>query len=152
MDALRNRSALVINTFVLALILPWWPAAASAQANPSFARQSASAQIKADIGEVARNFAHDEYHIFASPVRVAQRPRNLLYLAPFVVAGALIPTDRHIEPNPSTSVQNAAQDISNVGLFGTAATVGGVYLYGIAKHDDHAHEAGLLGTESFVDT
>ena len=83
---------------------------------------------------------------------LCQRPKNLIYLAPFVVAGALIPADRHIEPNFSRGVQNAGQDISNVGLFGTAATVGGRYLFGVAKHDDHAHEAGKLGTQSFVDT
>lgn len=151
LDALRNRGVLVIN-MVLAVIPPCWPAAASAQTNPNFACQSAAAQIKADIRGVAKDFAHDEVHIFESPIRVAQRPKNLIYLAPFVVAGALIPADRHIEPNFSRGVQNAGQDISNVGLLGTAAIVGGLYLYGVATHDDHAHEAGKLGTQSFVDT
>ena len=90
--------------------------------------------------------------IFESPIRVAQKRKNLILVVPFVVAGALIPADRHIEPTPGMGVQNAAQDISSVGLFGTAATIGGLYLYGVAKHDDHAHEAGRLGTRSFVDT
>jgi hypothetical protein len=45
---------------------------------------------------------------------------------------------------------NAARQISNVGLIGTGATVGGLYIYGLKKHDTHAHEAGFLGTESFV--
>ena len=152
MDVLRNRVVLVVNTFVLAAVVPCWPAAASAQTNPGFSRQSASAQVKADIRGVAKGFVDDQVHIFASPVRVVQRPTNLIYLTPFVVAGALIPADRHIQPNFSRGVQNAGQDISNVGLFGTAATVGGLYLYGVAKHNDHAHEAGKLGTQSFVDT
>lgn len=152
MGVLRKRVVLAVNTLVLGVVLPCWPAAASAQTNPGFARQSASAQIKADIHGVAKDFAHDEVHIFESPIRVVQRPKNLIYLAPFVIAGAIIPADRHIEPYPSSGVQNAGQDISNVGLFGTAATVGGLYLYGVAKHNDHAHEAGKLGTQSFVDT
>lgn len=152
MNVLWNRAVLFTNMFVLAGILACWTAAGNAQTNSGLASQSASAQIKADVREVVRNFAHDEIHIFESPVRVAQKPKTLVFLAPFVVAGALIPADRHIEPNPSTSVQNAAKDISNVGLIGTAATVGGLYLYGVAKRDDHAHEAGKLGTQSFVDT
>jgi membrane-associated phospholipid phosphatase len=91
--------------------------------------------------------------IFQSPVRdIAHKPKNAVYLLPFVVAGALIPADRHVEPTPSPATQTTAQHISDIGLIGTAATVGGLYIYGVAKHNDRAHEAGVLGTESFVDT
>lgn len=47
---------------------------------------------------------------------------------------------------------NAARQISNVELIRTAATVGGLYIYGLKKHNAHAHEAGFLGTESFADS
>ena len=120
---------------------------------PSFHRQSFSSDVSSDTRELAKRFAHDELRIFASPVRdVAQKPANVRFLIPFVVAGALIPADRHIEPSPSTGSQNLARQISNVGLIGTAATVGGLYIYGLTKHDEHAHESGFLGTESFVDS
>src|SRR5262249_18712949 len=42
--------------------------------------------------------------------------------------------------------------ISNVGLIGTEATVGALYIYGLKNHNEHAHEAGFLETESFVDS
>lgn len=96
----------------------------------------------------AKDFANDEVHIFESLVRVAERPKNLIYLAPFVVAGALAPADGHIEPKCFGSVQNTGDDISNIGLFGTPVTV----VYEVAKHDDHAHDPRKLGTQSFVDT
>jgi membrane-associated phospholipid phosphatase len=83
---------------------------------------------------------------------VSQKSANVRFLVPFAVAGALIPADRHIEPTPSTGTVNAARQISNVGLIGTAATVGGLYIYGLKKHNEHAHEAGFLGTESFADS
>lgn len=138
--------------WLLAVLVSCCSFTASAQTSSPFDEKSASAQIISDTKEVAKNFAHDQVQIFESPVHVVHNPRNLVYLLPFVVAGAIIPADRHIQPNPSISVQNAARDISNVGLIGTAATVGGLYLYGVAKHDEHTHEAGMLGTESFVDT
>lgn len=150
---MRIRRYLTISRIrLLGILLSCCSLTATAQTTSPLTGKSASAQITFDAKQLARNFAHDELHIFESPVRVARKPSNLVYLVPFVVAGALIPADRHIEPNPSNGVQNAAQDISNAALFGTAATVGGLYLYGVAKHDEHAHEAGVLGTESFVDT
>lgn len=139
-----------------AILLSCWlsccSVSAAAQTVSALGEKSASAQIAFDTKQLAKNLGHDQVHIFESPASVARKPSNLVYFLPFVIAGALIPADRHIEPNPSNGVQNAAQDISNAGLFGTAATVGGLYLYGVAKHDEHAHEAGMLGTESFVDT
>jgi membrane-associated phospholipid phosphatase len=147
-----SASLIIARAWILAVLLLCRSTTATAQTNSALGEKSASAQITFDAKQLAKNFAHDQVQIFESPVRVAHKPSNLVYLVPFVIAGALIPADRHIEPNPSTSVQNAAQDISNVGLIGTAATVGGLYLYGVAKHDDHAHEAGKLGTQSFVDT
>jgi hypothetical protein len=136
---------------VLAMVLPSWPALG--QTNPPSHNQSFSTQLAADTREVAKRFAHDQLRIFESPVRdVARKPTNMRFLVPFAVAGALIPADRHIEPTQSTGAQNAARHISDVGLIGTAATVGGLYIYGLKKHDEHAHEAGVLGTESFVDS
>jgi membrane-associated phospholipid phosphatase len=147
-----RRYLILSSTCLFAMLLFCWCITVAAQTVSPLTEKSASAQIASDAKQVAKNFAHDQVQIFESPVRIAHKPGNLVYLVPFAVAGALIPADRHIEPNPSTGVQNAAQDVSTAGLIGTAATVGGLYLYGVAKHDNHAHEAGMLGTESFVDT
>ena len=136
---------------IAALFLGFAPMA-SAQTTSSSTDSSVSSQLMSDGRQLAKNFAHDQLRIFESPVRdVAQKPRNAMYLLPFVVAGALIPVDRHIEPTFSSGTQTAAQRISDVSLYGTAATIGGLYIYGLAGHNDHAQETGVLGTESLVD-
>src|SRR5215469_13740885 len=133
------------------IVLPAKPGVGQTQS--AFKTESFSSQLKFDTGELVKGFADDQVHIFKSPVRdVAQKPANTRFLVPFAIAGALIPVDRHIEPTPSTGTVNAARTISDVGLIGTAATVGGLYIYGLKKHDEHAHEAGFLGTESFANS
>ena len=139
--------------WVLAVMIVLPSQAAGAQSQPAFKAESFSSQLEADTRELAMRFAHDQVRIFESPVRdVVQKPANVRFLVPFAIAGTLIPADRHIEPTPSTGTVNAARQISNVGLIGTAASVGGLYIYGLKKHDAHAHEAGFLGTESFADS
>ncbi len=113
---------------------------------------SASASIRADARLVAQRLVHDQRAIFEAPAEMAQKPTSLRFLAPFIVAGALMPLDGHIEPHTSATTQNRASIISDVGLIGTGATVGGLYLYGVLKHDDRAHETGLLGAESVGDS
>lgn len=141
----------VIRISVFALVFTCAASVGNAQAVPRVPQQSVGSQLKFDIRQVAKNIGHDQLRIFESPVRdVAAKPKNVIYLLPFVVAGALIPADRHIEPTPSPGAQNTAQHISDVGLIGT--TIGGLYIYGLVKHNEHAHEAGVLGTESFADT
>ena len=137
--------------WLLAVMVVLPSQAAVGQTQPAF--KNVSSQVKFDARELAKRFAHDQVRIFESPVRdIAQKPANVRFLVPFAIAGVLIPADRHIEPTPSTGTVNAVRQISNVGLIGTAATVGGLYIYGLKKHNEHAHEAGFLGTESFADS
>ena len=137
---------------VLAVMIVLPSQAAFGQTRPAF-KESFSSQVKFDTRELAKHFVQDQVRIFQSPVRdVAQKPANARFLIPFAIAGALIPADRHIQPTPSTGTVNAARQISNVGLIGTATTVGTLYIYGVKKHNEHAHEAGFLGTESFVNS
>lgn len=129
------------------------PAQATFGQTQAVFKQSFSSQVKVDARELAKHFARDQVRIFQSPVRdVVQKPANVRFLVPFAIAGALIPADRHIKPTPSTGTVNAARKISNVDLIRTAATVGVLYIYGIKKHNEHAYEAGFLGTESFVNS
>lgn len=147
---LLKRSACFGWLLAVIIVFPAQPAFGQTQAT---FQGSFSSQVKFDGRELAKRFVQDQVRIFQSPVRdVAHKPANVRFLVPFAIAGALIPADRHIQPAPSTGAVNAARQISNVGLFGTAATVGVLYIYGIKKHNEHAHEAGFLGTESFVNS
>jgi len=149
LELLKNRACFAW-VLVVIIALPSQPAVGQTQ--PPF-KESFSSQAKFDTRQLAKRFVQDQIRIFQSPVRdVAQKPANVRFLVPFVIAGVLIPVDRHIQPTPSTGTVNAARQISNAGLIGTAATVGALYLYGTKKHNEHAHEAGFLGTESFVNS
>jgi PAP2 superfamily len=87
-----------------------------------------------------------------------------IYLAPFepahlkydalLLGGATVffVSDRHIENNVPTSHYQLWQDTSNIAIGGLAATLGGVWLYGIKADHPHARETGELELETLVNT
>jgi hypothetical protein len=102
--------------------------------------------------ELLRRFPRDQAEIFTSPVRVGHHEHAWRFVAPFAVAAALIPFDKHISAQLPKGHGGPSQTISDVGLGVTAASVGVLYIYGVLHHDDHARETGLLGTESFINS
>jgi hypothetical protein len=92
------------------------------------------------------------------------KDKKRLYLAPFerhnlkwdalilVGTGALIAADSHIEPHISTAHFQAYQDTSNIAIYGLAASLGGIYLYGVKSEHRHARETGALELETLVNT
>jgi hypothetical protein len=97
-------------------------------------------------------------------IRRIGQDQKRLYLAPFerhnlkwdafvlVGTGALIAADSHIEPHISTANFQTYQNISNAAIYGLAASVGGIYLYGIKTDHPHARETGDLELETLVNT
>ncbi len=87
-----------------------------------------------------------------------------LYLAPFkpsnfkwdaiVLAGTagFLVADRHIENALPSGHYQAWQNTSNIAIGGLAATLGGVWLYGIKSDHPHARETGELELETLVNT
>ncbi len=98
-----------------------------------------------------------------SVTRIGQ-DQERLYLAPFkphnfkwdavvlIGTGAFLAADRHIENNVPTSHFQLYQDTSDIAIAGLAASLGGIYLYGIKSDHQHARETGELELETLVNT
>jgi hypothetical protein len=98
-----------------------------------------------------------------SATRIGRDQKNL-YLAPFkphnfkwdalvlVGTGAFVAVDRHIENNLPNSHYQLYQDTSNIAIGGLAASLGGIWLYGIKTEHHHARETGELELETLVNT
>ena len=98
-----------------------------------------------------------------SVTRIGQ-DQERLYLAPFkphnfkwdaivlIGTGAFLAADRHIENNVPNSHFQLYQDTSDIAIAGLAASLGGIYLYGIKSDHQHARETGELELETLVNT
>ncbi|MGA8343435.1 MAG: phosphatase PAP2 family protein [Candidatus Sulfotelmatobacter sp.] len=101
--------------------------------------------------------------VHRSVKRILQDQKGL-YLAPFkpanfkwdaiVLAGTagFLVADRHIENNVPTGHYQLWQDTSNIAIGSLAATLGGVWLYGVKTEHHHARETGELELETLVNT
>ena len=98
-------------------------------------------------------FFHDEAAIWTSPARI--RPRDLKWLAPFVLAtGAAIATDHRaqsqlVSKNPTFNNDNIY--VSDGLVSALIATPVLIFAKGQFGQDDRAREAGILGGEAMVD-
>lgn len=70
---------------------------------------------------------------------------------PAVTLG-LIAIDKHASGPLSRNHTNVSTNISNIGLFSTAGTLGALLLEGIARDKTHARETGVLGAESMANS
>ena len=101
--------------------------------------------------QALRNILRDQREIWTSPAHLGFGHAD--WLIPFtgITAGFLV-TDRdaslHLSDSPKTL--NNYTDFSNYGIVAMAGTVGGLYLWGRATHDEHKREAGILSGEAAV--
>jgi membrane-associated phospholipid phosphatase len=101
-----------------------------------------------------KNILRDQRAIWTSPIHL--RGRDARWLAPLGLAtGALIATDR----NTASAIAkfddqvNASRVVSYVGsTYGAGAIAATFYFVGRARHNDRAHETGLLSAEALIDS
>ena len=105
-----------------------------------------------DLGAVAHRFPHDQLSIFSAPVHVGRTPHAWRYVAPFVIGAAFIAADKSLSANLPKGHGGVSSTIANIGLDGTAATAGVFYIAGMARHDEHERETGLLAGESLLNS
>jgi membrane-associated phospholipid phosphatase len=141
------RHGLLVVLF-LAIVLP----TAHAQVDTCNQPLEPSTTVKQDAWQVVRCFPRQQVDIFTSPIRVTQHPHAWQYLLPIGIAAAFIPFDKHISAQLPSGHGGASQTISDAGLLGTGATVGGLYLFGLARDDTHARETGLFGAEALLNS
>lgn len=123
------------------------PNAPAAQKQPVESRQAVTARNAP--GQVIRQ----QGAIWTSPARI--RAHDLIWLAPVAAAtGAALATDHHTMSQVVSHDATFNQDNVNVsdgvigGLLGAPVAL---YGWGLMKHDQHAHETGILGSEAIVD-
>ncbi len=99
-----------------------------------------------------KNFVKDQFAIWTSPAHV--RTADSLWLVPFLgVTAGFIATDRTAVrglPNAPSDVSRY-KNISDYGLYGTAAFSGAMYLSGVMFKDPHKRETGWLAGEAVLD-
>jgi membrane-associated phospholipid phosphatase len=109
-----------------------------------------STQSRSSVGAFGKTFRRlgkDQAEIYSAPFH---RP-NLKWDALFLVGtGVLIATDRHASRALPTNHVDLSRNISNVGLYGTSAAAGVLWLSGLATHNEHARETGALSAEAFA--
>ena len=115
----------------------------------SGAAQHSQQQQPGLVHRSVKRILEDQKGIYFAPFD----PSHIKYDA-ILLAGtaAFLVTDRHIENNLPGGHYQFYQDSSNIAIAGLAATLGGVWLYGIKGDHPHARETGEIELETLVNT
>jgi membrane-associated phospholipid phosphatase len=96
-----------------------------------------------------RRTLQDQKELYAAPFH----RQNLKWDALFLVGtAALIATDRQSARAISDAHVNTFRNMSNASITGLGVALGGIFVVGVTGDHPHAHEAGMLGLESLVNT
>lgn len=99
------------------------------------------------VGRIAKRLAHDQGSIYIAPFQRA----NVKWDAAFILGtAAIVTTDRHTIGIVSRDNENISRDISNVGLYGSEAAAGTIFLTGLITDNAHARETGFLTGEALL--
>jgi hypothetical protein len=105
------------------------------------------------VGQCLKDLGHDQAGIWTSPLRI--KPKDAFWLVPFAAAtGVALHYDAQAqqELGIDKSRIDTSNTISDVGLYGSIAGAGGLYLLGSATHNEHLAETGRLGEEAIVNS
>lgn len=91
----------------------------------------------------------DQKEIYKAPFKTSNLRWDALVLAPTAL---FLVTDRHIENNLPGGHYTFYQDASDLAIGGLAASLAGVWIYGIKGDHPHAKETGELELETLVNT
>jgi membrane-associated phospholipid phosphatase len=91
----------------------------------------------------------DQKGLYAAPFH----RQNLKWDAMFLVGtAALIATDRQSARAISDAHVDTFRNVSNASITSLSVALGGIFVVGLTGDHPHAHEAGMLGLESLVNT
>lgn len=101
------------------------------------------------MDRMLRRGLQDQKQLYAAPFKPSNIKWDVLVLAG---TGAFLATDRRIEKNLPDSHFQRYQNSSNIALGGLAASLAGVWIYGIHTDNPHAKETGELELETLANT
>jgi membrane-associated phospholipid phosphatase len=96
-----------------------------------------------------RRTLQDQKELYTAPFKRQNLKWDALFLAG---TAALIATDRQSARAISNTHVNTYRNMSNASIAGLGVTLGGIFVVGLTGDHPHAHEAGMLGLESLVNT
>jgi membrane-associated phospholipid phosphatase len=104
---------------------------------------------KGALKKAVERFGKDQVEIYSAPFHGSNLKWDGLFLAG---TGVFIATDRRATRDLSNDHANISRDISNAGLYGTSAVAAAFWLSGVATHNEHARETGILSAEAFANS
>jgi len=121
-------------------------AAADAIASPDPPLPSGSGRAWT-VGGILKRFAHDQASIYVAPFERA----NVKWDVAFILGTtAIVTTDRYTIGIVSRENEQISRNISDVGLYGTGAAAGAIFITGMITDNAHARETGFLTGEALV--
>lgn len=127
---------------------------AEAPPDVNLAAVPSSTVYHAALRDLPLNLLQDQRNFYTSPLRTRATDLNLLVPFAGVTAILAVGVDRGIESHLPTSPGLISRSIStsNYGAAAMAGGVGGAWLLGQIRHDDHMSEAGFLSGEAAIST
>jgi len=101
------------------------------------------------IGRIVKRGLQDQKGLYAAPFKISNLKWDAVVLAG---TGAFLATDRRIERHLPGGSHQLYQNSSNVALGGLAASLAGLWAYGIKTENPHAKETGELELETLSNT
>jgi membrane-associated phospholipid phosphatase len=101
------------------------------------------------VGRMLRRTLEDQKELYAAPFKPSNIKWDVLVLAG---TGALLATDKRIERHLPDGHFQLYQNSSNIALGGLAASLAGLWIYGLKTDHPHARETGNLELETLTDT
>jgi membrane-associated phospholipid phosphatase len=114
---------------------------------PAEPQSSQSRSSDGAFKKTLRRFEKNQSEIYSAPFHRSNLKWDALFLAG---TGVLIATDRRASRALPTGHVDLNRNISNVGLYGTSAAAGVLWLSGLATHNEHTRESGSLSAEAFA--
>lgn len=131
------------------------------ESSETVSKEVATVGVGDDASSANSSSSQQEGLIKRSVIRIGGDQKRI-YLAPFkrhnwkwdaivlVGTGAFLAADKRIEAQVPNSHLQTYQDISNIAIGGLAASLGGIWLYGVKTEHQHARETGELELETLV--
>ena len=121
----------------------------AAGSSPQPQTQKQQAEDEGLVKRSVKRTFEDQKELYRAPFK----PSNFKWDA-LVLGGtaALLATDRHIEKHIGHDHYTFYQTTSDVAIAGLSATLGGVWIWGLKGHHEHAKETGALELETLVNT
>ncbi len=101
------------------------------------------------VGRMLRRGLEDQKELYTAPFKPSNIKWDVLVLAG---TGALLATDKRIERHLPDGHFQLYQNSSNIALGGLAASLAGLWIYGLKTDHPHARETGSLELETLTNT